>query len=71
MRFDEFIATVLLGFIIVICLSLLEAFPLMWLWNALMPALFGLTRITFWQAVGLGLLTSILFGHTVKYGRDS
>lgn len=35
--------------------------PIMWLWNGLMPDLFGLTTITFWQAVGLNLLCSFLF----------
>ena len=32
------------------------------LWNALMPNLFGLRTITFWQAVGLILLGRLLFG---------
>jgi len=32
------------------------------LWNYLMPALFGLRTITFWQAVGLTILGRILFG---------
>ncbi len=32
------------------------------LWNWLMPALFGWRIITFWQAVGLLVLTHILFG---------
>jgi hypothetical protein len=32
------------------------------LWNWLMPALFGLGTITFWQAFGLVLLAKILFG---------
>lgn len=35
--------------------------PLMWLWNWLMPSIFGLPTIGFWQAVGLNLLTTILF----------
>lgn len=33
----------------------------MLLWNALMPELFHLPVITFWQALGLLLLTKILF----------
>ena len=37
-------------------------YPVMWLWNELMPELFGLGRITFWQAVGLYLLAQALFG---------
>jgi hypothetical protein len=34
----------------------------MWLWNGLMPKLFGLTTITYWQGIGLGLLGRLLFG---------
>jgi hypothetical protein len=37
-------------------------FVTMWLWNWLMPALFGLHAIRFWQAMGLVLLSKILFG---------
>src|ERR1700749_1707574 len=33
----------------------------MLLWNALMPELFHLPLITFWQALGLLILTKILF----------
>ena len=32
------------------------------LWNGLMPNIFGWHTITFWQAVGLLLLSKILFG---------
>jgi hypothetical protein len=38
--------------------------PLMILWDWLMPALFGLPEITFWQACGLQLLATILFKST-------
>lgn len=34
----------------------------MGLWNWLMPAIFGLSALTFWQALGLLLLCRILFG---------
>ncbi len=34
----------------------------MGLWNWLMPALFGLHTITFWQALALFILAKILFG---------
>jgi hypothetical protein len=33
-----------------------------WLWNWLMPMLFGLPEVTFWQAVGILALSRILFG---------
>jgi len=37
-------------------------FVVMSLWNWLMPAIFGLRLISFWQALGLVLLGKILFG---------
>jgi hypothetical protein len=38
----------------------LFGFVVMWLWNWLMPTLFGLRAITFWQAFGLLILSKIL-----------
>jgi hypothetical protein len=35
---------------------------IMYLWNWLLPPLFGLRLITFWQALGLLVLCRILFG---------
>ena len=35
----------------------------MHLWNWLVPALFGRRQITFWQALGLLVLSRILFGN--------
>ena len=32
------------------------------LWNWLLPSLLGLRQITFWEAIGVLLLTRILFG---------
>ena len=41
----------------------LFGFIVKWLWNWLLPAIFtGAHLITFWQALGLLLLTRILFG---------
>ena len=38
------------------------SFAVMWLWNWLMPVIFGLHAISFWQALGLLVLSKILFG---------
>jgi hypothetical protein len=38
------------------------SFVVMGLWNRLIPAIFGLHAITFWQALGLLVLSKILFG---------
>jgi hypothetical protein len=35
---------------------------IVWLWNWLLPPLFGFPAITFWQGLGLLLLCRILFG---------
>jgi hypothetical protein len=40
----------------------LLSFVVMHLWNWLMPALFGLRLINYWQALGVLLLSKILFG---------
>jgi hypothetical protein len=49
----------------IVVVVVLAAFGFGWvtmkLWNWLMPAIFGLTMITFWQAVGLLVLSKILF----------
>jgi hypothetical protein len=55
----------LLGVLAILALvCLLLGLPLMILWNWLMPLIFSLPTITFWQAVGLNFLASILFGKT-------
>jgi len=46
------------------------------LWNWLMPSIFGLGKITFWQAFGIVLLAKLLFGsfghgHTRKDRHES
>ena len=47
--------------IAVLCVALF-GFVVMSLWNWLMPALFGWHLLSFWQAVGLLVLSKILFG---------
>jgi Ca2+/H+ antiporter, TMEM165/GDT1 family len=38
------------------------SFLAMSLWNALLPNIFGLRTISFWQALGLLVLSKVLFG---------
>lgn len=48
-----------------VVLSLVMAAPTMWLWDWLMPQLFGLKEITLFQAWGLNFLCGLLFkNHT-------
>jgi hypothetical protein len=53
---------------LVIVAAFVFGFVTMSLWNWLMPAVFGLKVITFWQALGLLLLGKILFGGFHKHG---
>ena len=46
---------------VLILVVMLLGMPLQLLWNWLMPSLFGLKYITFWEAVGLNAISSILF----------
>ena len=56
----EKLLIILGGLVLVVGMALLLAFPVMWLWNYLMPVIFGLIKISFWQALGLNLLSSFL-----------
>lgn len=64
--FDEFrpwvhIPLIIGGIILFVGLAFLFGFVVMWLWNWLMPDIFGLPEITYWQAWGLLVLSHILF----------
>jgi membrane-associated protease RseP (regulator of RpoE activity) len=50
-----FVAGALIGFIVFVLVF-------RWIWNHTVPAVFGLKTITFWQAVGILVLASILTG---------
>jgi hypothetical protein len=43
----------------VILISLVIALPVMWLWNWLMPVIFGLPTISFYQTIGLMMLSYV------------
>lgn len=63
----RFIPLRILGFTVLgVSMAVIFAFAFGWLvmllWNHLMPSLFGLTVITYWQAVGLLVLAKLLFG---------
>ncbi|WP_157986488.1 hypothetical protein [Chitinophaga alhagiae] len=58
----------ILGFIVlgVACVALF-GFAVMYLWNWLVPTLFAGPVITFWQALGLLLLSKLLLGFPHKH----
>jgi hypothetical protein len=56
---------IVVGFLIALVFGLLVK----WFWNWLVPDIFGLGTITFWQAFGLVILTKLLFGGFIPHGR--
>lgn len=57
----ELVVKIILMLLAVVVISLLLCLPVMWLWNWLMPEIFGLKEISFWQSMGLMLLSGFLF----------
>jgi hypothetical protein len=52
------IVVVILGILIGICIT-------QYIWNATMPEIFGVKEITFWQIVGLLILSNIFLNKSV------
>ena len=58
----KIIGFTLVGVVMACLFALLFGYVVKILWNWLMPAVFGLGTITYWQAFGLILLAKLLFG---------
>lgn len=57
---------IVLGLLLAATLTLVLGYVVMLLWNALMPDIFSLPRVSYWQGVGMFLLARVLaggFGH--------
>ena len=64
--FVKLLGLATLGFLIIVAFAFIMGFPIMWLWNWLMPALFGLSKISVWKAIGLSILCELLFKPSTK-----
>jgi len=64
------IGLTLAGIGLAVLFALLFGLVVKVLWNWLMPAIFGLGKISFWQAFGLVLLGKLLFGGFAHAHRD-
>lgn len=64
----EIIGMIIFGTIFIIGLAILFGFVIMWLWNWLMPMIFGLTTLSFWEAIGVFILFKILLGGCGGFG---
>ena len=61
-RLRRILKLVLLVVPVAVLFIAMIGFVVMSLWNGLTPALFGWKAISYWQAVGLIILSRILFG---------
>ena len=57
----QIVAAFVLAVATLVAFSLIMALPTMWLWDWLMPELFGLKEITLFQAWGVNFLCGMLF----------
>jgi len=64
------IDTILIAILVVALTAVILGYPLMWLWNWLMPTIFNLPEITFWQALGINALSTILFKSNITTKKD-
>jgi len=58
----EIVGIIIFGAIAITGLAILFGFVVMSLWNWLMPEIFGLPELNYWQSVGLFILLKILLG---------
>jgi hypothetical protein len=61
---------VVLGVIAAVAFALIFGFVVRALWNWLMPSIFGLTTISYWQAFGLVILARLLVGSMGHHGHE-
>lgn len=69
----KYVGIFILGGIAAVGFGILFGYFVMLLWNWLIPSIFGLTTITFWQAVGIVILARLIFGsikHSDKHHYD-
>lgn len=60
--FPKTMMMVIGGLAAVAALAILVGLIVQALWNALMPEIFGLPEVSYWQGVGLLILGHLLFG---------
>ena len=65
----EIIAGIFVVIVVALLVALLEVIPVMLLWNWLMPLIFGLPTLSFWQSFGVCVLSGLLF-RTVNVDKD-
>lgn len=67
-KWAQILLMALLAVVGVTVFGFIFGYIIMWLWNKLMPEIFGLTTINYWQGIGLFILARILLG---SFGSDN
>lgn len=65
-NFFEIIGTFIVALLIACVIDLVMAVPIMLLWNWLMPLIFHLPELTFWQTFGFCILLILLIPHNTS-----
>ena len=65
-KFLKGVGTAVVGVLIYAIIALAIGWLVMLLWNAVIPAVFGLKAITYWQGFLLSWLCSVLFKGTAS-----
>lgn len=61
-RVGRIVGMTIVGVFGAVFLGLVLGYLVQYLWNWLMPSIFGVGKITYWQAFGLIILAKLLFG---------
>lgn len=69
-KFVHIVVWVIVGILAAAVFATIFAFIVQWLWNSLMPDIFGLGTINYWQALGIIVLSRLLFGGINSHDRD-
>ena len=70
MNLHEGLLVILGSIVLLIVIAAIMSLPVMLLWNWLMPLIFGLTEITWFQAWGLLFLCGSLFKSNISAAKD-
>ena len=70
MGLDNFLIGTLVVIGAIVLIGLLLTIPTYFLWNWIMPDVFGMNKITMIQALGITMLSGILFSNKTGSSKD-
>lgn len=67
---NQFVGMLVVGVMVLFVVAALMSLPVMLLWDWLMPQIFGLPTITWFQAWGLLFLCGLLFKSNISTNKE-